>query len=92
MLLKVLVNTLVIGNYTATPANMVVPGILANATVNGQQVSLLKYFDGSSNTSNIGEVPTAVNYLDAGGAAPLTKNVVNVAPCSTYVVCVVVRG
>lgn len=84
MLLKILVNTVVIGNYTVTPMNMVVPGILANATVNGQEVSLLHYFDGSSNTSNVGEMPMAVNYLDAGGAAPLMKNMVNGALCTIF--------
>ena len=89
LLLKILVNTVVIGNYTATPTNQIVPGILANATVNGQAVSLLGYFDGSMNTSNVGGAPAAVNYLDAGGAAPLTMNLVKcymIIPCS-FTVC-----
>lgn len=77
LLMKILVNTIVIGNYTATPTDIVVPGILANATVHGKAVSLLEYFDGSVNTTNVGDFPTAMNFLDAGGAAPMTKNMVN---------------
>lgn len=74
MLLKILVNTVVIGNYSATPTGMAVPGILANATVNGEQVSLLEYFNGSKNTTNIGGAPGFMNFLDGGGPVPLTKN------------------
>ena len=71
-LLKLLVNTAVIGNYTAPNVGISVTGILANGTFNGTNVNLLPYFDGGLASSNRGgSSGVAVNFLDDGGAAPL---------------------
>lgn len=70
--LTLLVNTVVIGNFSALGVKNAVPGILAPGVVNGKNVSLLKYFDGSLLSSNRGGKPTSVNFLDDGGATPLS--------------------
>jgi len=79
--LTLLVNTVVIGNYTkpnisgVTFPDVVVPGILANGTYMGTPVNLLPYFDGGLASSNRGgSSGVAVNFLDDGGATPLTLN------------------
>jgi hypothetical protein len=73
-LLTLLVNTVVIGNYTQPNMNAV-PGILAKGTYEGEEVNLLPYFDGSLKSSNRGgSSGVAVNFLDDGGAAPLMMN------------------
>eukprot|EP00271_Cylindrocystis_brebissonii_P013011 TRINITY_DN32552_c0_g1_i1.p1 TRINITY_DN32552_c0_g1~~TRINITY_DN32552_c0_g1_i1.p1 ORF type:complete len:317 (+),score=10.93 TRINITY_DN32552_c0_g1_i1:139-1089(+) len=74
LLLKILVNTVVIGNYTATPTGISVPGILQEATLLNETVNLAPYFTGALNTTNVNEVPSQVNFLDGGGATPLTYN------------------
>lgn len=52
-----------------------VPGILnPNATYEGKKVNLVPYFSGGLNSTNVGDKPTAVNFLDDGGAAPLMAN------------------
>lgn len=80
-LLTLLVNTVVIGNYTkpqipgVTWPDVKVPGILANGTVDGTDVNLLPYFNGGLASSNRGgNAGVAVNFLDDGGAAPLLEN------------------
>lgn len=74
LLLKKLVNTVVIGNYTPGALNAV-PGILAPATYNGEQVNLLQYFDGELKSTNRGgKCGVSVNFLDGGGAAPLMND------------------
>lgn len=73
-LLTLLVNTVVIGNYTQPNMNAV-PGILAKGMYEGEEVNLMPYFDGSLKSNNRGgSSGVAVNFLDDGGAAPLTKN------------------
>jgi len=73
-LLTLLVNTVVIGNYTQ-PNHNAVPGILAaNATFEGKPVNLVPYFSGALQSSNVGGMAAAVNFLDDGGAAPLMAN------------------
>lgn len=67
-LLQLLVNTVVIGNYTQPNVGISVPGILADAKFGGEDVSLLPYFNGCLKSSNRGQ-PTAINFLDGGGAA-----------------------
>ena len=72
--MTLLVNTVVIGNYTQPNMNAV-PGILAqNPTFNGTAVNLAPYFTGALASSNRNGVATAVNFLDDGGAAPLMMN------------------
>ncbi|KAG8156298.1 hypothetical protein KVR01_013833 [Diaporthe batatas] len=74
-LLTVLVNTVVIGNYTMPNVGIAVPGILAPGKFEGVDVNLLPYFDGSMASSNRGgSSGVAVNNLDGGGAEPLKMN------------------
>lgn len=74
LLLTLLVNTVVIGNYTMPNVGVSVPGILAPATVNGESVMLLPYFNGCLKSTNVNDQPASVNFLDSGGAAPLMNN------------------
>lgn len=63
--------------YADTTPNVgiAVPGILAPGKVDGVDVNLLPYFDGSLASSNRGgSSGVAVNNLDGGGAEPLKKN------------------
>ncbi|POR32783.1 Uncharacterized protein TPAR_07019 [Tolypocladium paradoxum] len=66
-LLTLLVNTVVIGNYTM-PNMKAVPGILAPGEVNGVKVDLAPYFSGMLASTNVGGKAQAVNFLDGGGA------------------------
>lgn len=73
-LLTLLVNTVVIGNYTQ-PNKNAVPGILAKGSYMGTEVNLLPYFDGTLLSTNRGGTSgVSVNFLDDGGAQPLQKN------------------
>lgn len=73
-LLTALVNTAVIGNYSAG-AKVAVTGILNKGTYNGTDVNLLPYFDGMLASSNRGgSAGVSVNFLDGGGADPLKMN------------------
>ncbi|KAG9962681.1 hypothetical protein KCU61_g4363, partial [Aureobasidium melanogenum] len=73
-LLTLLVNTVVIGNYTQPNMNAV-PGILAKGTYNGTEVNLLPYFNGGLASSNRGgSSGVSINFLDDGGATPLMMN------------------
>jgi hypothetical protein len=74
-LLTLLVNTVVIGNYTMPNVGVKVPGILAPGSFNGVQVNLLPYFNGAlASTNRGGAQGVSVNFLDGGGAAPLMMN------------------
>lgn len=73
-LLTVLVNTVVIGNYSACAVGGGLPGILAPANYGGEQVNLLPYFNGCLLSTNVNNMPSSVNFLDGGGAAPLKNN------------------
>ncbi|KAK1449522.1 hypothetical protein CMEL01_08837 [Colletotrichum melonis] len=74
-LLTLLVNTVVIGNYTMPNVGIKVDGILAPGIYNGAEVNLLPYFNGDLASSNRGgSSGVSVNFLDGGGAAPLMKN------------------
>ncbi|KAF2677718.1 hypothetical protein K458DRAFT_436357 [Lentithecium fluviatile CBS 122367] len=74
ILLTLLVNTVVIGNYTQ-PNKNAVPGILAKGSYEGEEVDLLPYFNGSLKSNNRGGASgVAVNFLDDGGAVPLMMN------------------
>lgn len=60
---------------TTPNVGVAVPGILAPGNVDGKDVNLLPYFDGSLASSNRGgSSGVAVNNLDGGGAEPLKKN------------------
>jgi hypothetical protein len=75
-LLTLLVNTVVIGNYTQPNVGVSVPGILdPHGMYNGTKVNLLPYFDGDlASSNNGGKMGVTKNFLDGGGAAPLMKN------------------
>lgn len=74
-LLTLVVNTVVIGNYTEPNVGIAVPGILAPGTQDGEEVNLLQYFDGSLLSSNRGgDAGVSINFLDDGGAEPLQNN------------------
>ena len=74
-LLTLIVNTVVIGNYTKPNVGITVPGILAPGTFNGTKVNLLPYFDGGlMSTNDGGSSGVSKNFLDDGGAAPLKMN------------------
>ncbi|KAI0199940.1 hypothetical protein F4808DRAFT_471143 [Astrocystis sublimbata] len=74
-LLTLVVNTVVIGNYTQPNVGVSVPGILAKGQYNGNDVNLLPYFNGDLASSNRGgDKGVSVNFLDDGGAEPLKKN------------------
>ena len=78
--LTLLVNTVVIGNYTKPNIpgikfpDLMVPGILAKGMVGNESVNLVPYFNGGLASSNRNEKAVAVNFLDGGGAAPLLMN------------------
>ncbi len=74
-LVSLIVNTAVIGNYSTVNVGIKVPGILAPGMYNGTSVNLLPYFDGGLASTNNGQSSgVSVNFLDDGGAAPLTMN------------------
>lgn len=73
-LLTVIVNTVVIGNYSPCAVGGSLPGILAPATYGGEKVNLLPYFNGCLVSTNVNNKPSSVNFLDGGGAAPLMNN------------------
>ncbi|KAJ6786341.1 hypothetical protein PWT90_04731 [Aphanocladium album] len=73
-LLTLLVNTVVIGNYTMPNVGVSVPGILKEGEVDGTKVALAPYFSGALASTNRNDKPTCVNFLDGGGAEPLMKN------------------
>ncbi|KDE04403.1 hypothetical protein MVLG_05193 [Microbotryum lychnidis-dioicae p1A1 Lamole] len=76
MLLTLLVNTAVIGNYSSINVGVAVPGILnPNGTYNGTAVNLVPYFSGAlASTNRGGNSGVSVNFLDGGGAVPLMNN------------------
>lgn len=73
-LLTLVVNTVVIGNYTEPNVGIKVPGILAEGEVDGEKVNLLPYFNGDLKSTNRDDKAVSVNFLDGGGAEPLKDN------------------
>ncbi|KAF3918235.1 hypothetical protein ABW20_dc0110667 [Dactylellina cionopaga] len=71
-LLVKLVNTALIGNYTAG-SKAKVNGILVPGTFMNQNVSLLHYFNGGLLSTNRGK-PSSTNFIDGGGAIPLAQD------------------
>ncbi|KAL2784044.1 hypothetical protein BJX66DRAFT_344398 [Aspergillus keveii] len=75
LLITLLVNTFVIGNYTTPNTGHAVAGIAAPAVYNGTEMALLPYFTGELNSTNTGgEVGTTKLFLDNGGAEPIAMN------------------
>jgi hypothetical protein len=79
-LLTVIVNTVVIGNYSACAVGNGLPGILAPANYGGKYVNLLPYFNGCLKSTNVDGHPASVNFLDGGGAAPHMNNMAANSP------------
>jgi hypothetical protein len=68
MLLTLVVNTALIGNYTTPNVGIAVSGVLSPGTYNGMSINLLPYFDGSLASTNAGgSSGMATNFLDDGG-------------------------
>ncbi|EGX50118.1 hypothetical protein AOL_s00076g469 [Orbilia oligospora ATCC 24927] len=68
-----LINTAFIGNYSG-PSSVKITGILSPGTFNGDEVSLLPYFNGGLASANRGYRPgnrTIINFLDDGGVFAL---------------------
>lgn len=75
LLLTLLSNTFVIGNYTKPNTGVAVAGFAAPAVYNGTDVALLPYFTGALNSTNEGgDVGASKLFLDDGGPVPLQKN------------------
>lgn len=76
VLLVLVVNTAVIGNYSEVNVGIKAPGILTPGIYNGTKVGLLPFFNGDLASTNDGVNSTGVvqNFLDDGGAAPLMAN------------------
>ncbi|KAJ6259649.1 hypothetical protein Dda_5287 [Drechslerella dactyloides] len=68
-----LINTALIGNYIA-PSNVNLSGILLPGVYNGQEISLLSYFNGGLVSTNRGTEASVVNFLDDGGVTALSQN------------------
>ncbi|TAQ86268.1 hypothetical protein B7494_g5420 [Chlorociboria aeruginascens] len=69
-------NTAIIGNYAKPDVGINVTGIAPVSTFNGTSVNLLSYFDAALYSSNDGVTPHGVakNFLDDGGAVPLSMS------------------
>ena len=74
LLMQLLTNTAIIGNYTTPNVGIAVAGFAAPAMYKGQYVSLLPYFTGGFASTNINGHPGAKLFLDDGGATALAKN------------------
>ncbi len=74
MLLTLVVNTALIGNYTQPNVGVMVPGILNKGDFNGTAVDLLPYFSGGLVSTNNNNTPSVMSFLDGGGAAPLKQS------------------
>lgn len=84
LLVTLLVNTFVIGNYTTPNTGVSVHGFAAPGIYNGTSIALLPYFTGAYNSTNEGG-STGVRklFLDDGGAIPLQKNMSSNGDAST---------
>ncbi|TEY46887.1 hypothetical protein BOTCAL_0311g00020 [Botryotinia calthae] len=70
-----IVNRVLVGNtYDRPTSDVVVNGILREGSYNGIKVKLLPYFNGGFVSTNGGNKPLSVNFLDGGGANVLRNN------------------
>lgn len=75
LLLTLLTNGFVVGNYTTPNTGVALPGFAAPAVYNGTEVTLLPYFTGALNSTNDGgDMGVSRLILDDGGPVPLLKN------------------
>ncbi|KAK6353985.1 hypothetical protein TWF730_008405 [Orbilia blumenaviensis] len=79
-----LVNTAFIGNYSG-PSSVSITGILSPGSFNGEEVSLLPYFNGGLASANRGYRPgnrTVINFIDDGGVLALAQGKPSYGPRS----------
>jgi hypothetical protein len=75
LLITLLINTVVLGNYTTPNIGISVHGIASPIVYNGKYINLLSYFDGSLNSTNTGGTSGAYKpLLDDGAATALAMN------------------
>jgi hypothetical protein len=76
LLIRIMVNSFVIGNYTTPNIGIPCAGFAAPGVFEGHDVVLLPYFTGAFNSTNEGgdSGVAGVLFLDDGGAAALGKN------------------
>lgn len=68
-------HTFILGNYTKPNVGIPVHGIAAPSTFDAHQVNVLPYFTGGYASTNEGGTHGVVkNFLDDGGAVPLSMN------------------
>ena len=74
-LMLTITHTFILGNYTQPNVGIPVAGIAAPGKFDGHDVNLLPYFVGGYASTNLGGEHGAVkNFLDDGGAVPLSMN------------------
>lgn len=74
LMLKI-THTFILGNYTHPNVGIPVHGIAAPGTFDGKEVNMLPYFVGGYASTNDGGPHGVVkNFLDDGGAVPLSMN------------------
>jgi len=75
LLITLLVNTFVIGNYTTPNTGVLVPGFASPVVYNGTDLMLINYFTGALNSTNLGgDSGVSKLFLDDGGPGPVAKN------------------
>lgn len=75
LLMTLLINTVVLGNYTTPNTGISVHGFASPAVYNGTKIALLPYFTPELlSTNKGGDVGVGVAFLDDGGAVPLQHN------------------
>ncbi|KAH7412881.1 hypothetical protein BKA64DRAFT_731128 [Cadophora sp. MPI-SDFR-AT-0126] len=75
LLMTLIINTVVLGNYTTPNVGIPVHGIASPGVQDGQDVNLLPYFTGALlSTNGGGDVGVSKLFLDDGGAGALSMN------------------
>ncbi|KAH7348553.1 hypothetical protein BKA65DRAFT_536556 [Rhexocercosporidium sp. MPI-PUGE-AT-0058] len=85
LLLTILINTVVVGNYTTPNVGVSVHGIATPGVQDGKDINLLPYFTGallSTTPPGDGDVGVSKLFLDDGGAAALQMNMSSVGATS----------
>lgn len=71
----IITHTFILGNYTKPNVGIPVHGVATPGVFDGQDVYVLPYFTGGYASTNDGGPHGVVkNFLDDGGAVPLTMN------------------
>ncbi|PVH82401.1 hypothetical protein DL98DRAFT_653154 [Cadophora sp. DSE1049] len=84
LLMTLIINTVVLGNYTIPNVGIPVHGIASPGVQDGQDVNLLPYFTGALlSTNGGGDVGVSKLFLDDGGAGALSMNMSSLGTTST---------